>query len=108
MGFRDSWIDALPADNSLDALLMTMVKSQQELGDNSMPKGYIVRTWRQVQYEWLASLFLDTSTTDNIMKQAIVTLHTYTYTVWKLRNEILHKDKNKSKTALKRFACKRE
>ena len=37
------------------------------------------------------------------MKKLIVFIHNYSYSVWKLRNDILHNDKEKSKTAVKKI-----
>ena len=59
--FRTSWTDSLNNDTSLDTLLLVAVKTHQELGQNSLPKGYLVRKWKQVQYQWLKSMSTDTT-----------------------------------------------
>lgn len=41
------------------------------------------------------------------MKKTIIFMHNYSYSVWKLRNDILHNDKEKSKTAVKKI-CMQE
>ena len=88
--------------NELDQQLYNAIKKQQQMGIHSLPQGYIHKTWESIQQRWLQQ----TNNTLNLPKwnkQSVVILHTYTYAVWKDRNDILHDDKVKSKKAINKL-----
>ena len=101
--FEDQWKDQIQDGSKIGELLHQAYTSQMTLGENSVPKGYLVQSWESAQDTWQRS----TNTSNKLsheqwMKKLIVAIHTYTYSLWKARNDVLHKDKVKSKTALKR------
>ena len=72
-----------------------------QLGNNSLPQGYLTKEWLIVQNQWLCASNTN-SKGKNWIKEMITSLHTYTYSVWKWRNDILHKDAVKSIKVLRR------
>lgn len=74
-----------------------------KLGKNSVPKGYLVGSWQKVQDLWQQSMNISSKMSSlQWMKNVITGIHTYLYSLWKIRNDVLHKDKVKSKKAIKR------
>ena len=101
-GFEDSWGDGIEDGTALGTLLAQAYHQQRALGKNSLAKGYLVHKWQTAQTEWLTVTGSIDVQSKHWMRQAIISIHTYSYGTWKLRNDILHKDKVKSKTAQKR------
>ena len=89
--------------NPIERTLKTEIHRQQDLGVRSLPKGYLVKDWEEVQYLWTKSSNTISYEINKWMPQLIISIHNYTYSVWKLRNDILHNDKVKSKKAIKRI-----
>ena len=92
----------MPTEQSIDKELVEAIHQQRRLGTNSMAKGYLVKQWLRVHYEWGVSTTTNPYTPSQWAKRTIEALHSYTFLTWKERNDILHKDKVKSKTAVKR------
>ena len=103
VGFDDEWINNLPTIQHIDKLLIEAIQHQRRLGAGSIAKGYLVKQWLSVHYEWGVSTATNSYTPSQWAKRTIEAVHLYTFLTWKERNDILHKDKVKSKTAVKRL-----
>ena len=102
-GFEEQWSENIKDGTDMGDLLYQAYITQKRLGKNSLPKGYLVTNWQQVQVLWQSSTNDKTKVTIlQWMKNVIVGLHTFSYSMWKVRNDVLHKDKVKSKKAMKR------
>ena len=94
-GYEWDWACDIKNHNLTDRLLIEAIYSQQTLGIHSLPLGYLFHGWSKVQKQWL----LDSNCIDtkhHWMKEMVTILHTYTYSVWKSRNDVLYRDAEKS------------
>ena len=96
-GFDTSWINSLKVNSRIDALLLNTIHLQKQLGPNSLPKGYILHRWEEIQLKWLLSSHTNTRSIHSWTPHIIRALHTYSYSLWKERNEYLHKKNEKPK-----------
>ena len=99
-GFETNWLRDFQQTTSIDKAVLMAIRHQQQLGEHSLPKGYLHKSWFLAQLKWTDATTRQIQTwTINV----ITALHTYTISVWKLRNDILHKDAVKSKKARQRI-----
>ena len=99
-GFVDEWIEELDGPTEIDKCLYTSVKKQQALGLNSLAKDYLNDEWGKTQRLWMNTQKLPQQ--QQWTKNIIITLHTYAYSTWKSRNDILHKESIKDSRKKKR------
>ena len=89
------WIQDIKRLEGEQSLLYKAIQQQQQLGKHSLPLGYVSVLWETCQQHWIHT----TNTTNhhgNWTKNIIVTVHSYTYSIWKERNNILHRHSEKS------------
>ena len=98
-GYAEEWITDLCDQTGIDKELYKAIKQQQNLGEHSLAKGYISIHWKTVQSQWGTMNDLNKYKLQQWTQKFITSLHSYTFQVWKARNDILHKDKEKSKYA---------
>ena len=99
--YDENWWDDYDITDSLTNYLKMTVKKQCELGQHSVPKGYLISEWSQLQLMWEEAT---NSTASKYCwgKEIICSLHTYVYDVWKSRNDIVHGKTEKSLKQIKR------
>ena len=94
-GYKTDWIQDIANVDGEHSILLQAVNLQQQLGNHSLPLGYTTSLWEQCQNKWIL-----TSQSNNYCgdwaKDVIITLQTYTYSIWKERNNILHQHAEKS------------
>ena len=100
-GINGTWRTLTNTPTQMDKLLEVAVLEQAKLGEHSLIKGYMVHEWVEAQRQWQATgSYQQGQWTSNVIKA----LHTYAFSMWKSRNDILHNDKVKSVKARKRGA----
>ena len=100
-GYQSTWIDDLHSDSCSDNTLLQAVEQQKSLGAHSLPLGYLSTLWNTTQTTWLKATNTNPKGTD-WTNEMITILHTYTYSIWKEQNNILHNDSEKSEKILTR------
>ena len=100
-GFDDEWICKYNTNDVFESTLINAIDKQKQLGRLALPKGYLVNEWVNLQQLWEKS----TNSASNKYdwnREAIVSLHTYAYEMWKMRNSIVHGKTEKSQRAIKK------
>ena len=98
-GYNLQWVQEIENTEGKDSLLSQAIQQQLLLGIHSLPLGYITTLWDKSQNEW-TSISHSNGYRGDWAKDVITTLHTYTYSIWKERNNILHQHAKKSARAL--------
>ena len=88
-GFEPNWIATMRTETRIEAELIKAIKIQQQIGDDTLPKGFLATHWEQVQKLWMKQTNCKNYSYD-WAKEAISALHTYTYGTWKLHNVFEH------------------
>ena len=102
-GYQPEWMKDILPTNKLDNLMHQAIHTQQALGLHSLPKGYLNITWEKAQNQWTSTNHSSQPKHD-WKKHAVISLHNYTYSTWKARNDILHQHATKSAKAIKKQA----
>ena len=100
-GFENNWMNDYNTTDTLENTLLDAINKQRQLGNLAFPKGYLVTEWSHLQQLWEKAAII-TSSKYEWSKEVIVSLHTYTYEMWKIRNGIIHGKTEKSQKAIKK------
>ena len=73
---------------------------QRELGTHSIPKGYRCNGWTEVQNMW-ETQSLHSKKKCHWGKESLTAVPSYIHSCWKLRNDIIHGNSEKSKSQIK-------
>ena len=96
--YKDWWMNEILTDTIGTTLLQAM-HNQQKLRIHGLPLGQLSILWKEAQAVWIKATNTSSYRGD-WRKDVIITLHTYTYSIWKERNNILHQDSKKSTRVL--------
>ena len=51
-GFCNNWWTSLPAEDEFSCAIKDAIENQSGPGHHSVPKGYLIHEWKQIQIMW--------------------------------------------------------
>ena len=102
----DSWWSDMDVTMGIDKKLYKVICIQKDLGIHSISKGYWYKGWNDVQNMWEQQCSISHQKY-HWGKETLTAIHSYVYSCWKERNDIIHGKSEKSKQHLKKADIKK-
>ena len=77
-------------NSNMDKYIQEAITEQDLIGQNALEKGFLSKQWIQAQDEWESTQQGKKKYSKRWNKEVVTLLQTYTYQLWKTRNEFIH------------------
>ena len=88
-----------------EVLLHEAASNQDKLGHHVMHKGFIVKSWETTQREWCRESG-SRHDPNKWSRKLVILLHTFSKSLWKARNQVLHGSDNSESIEIRKARCK--